>query len=111
MTLWVSQPASIRCRWPSTTGANAIIRIKARTAAAASHSCLCARTGAVSIAASCTRGCARYAFPLGLLQLQSGMTHKQMPDDGLESFGMRRDGIGIDRRHNADGVADLGRVA
>src|SRR6188768_4186316 len=52
MMLGASHPASIRCCWPETTGANATIRRSVSTAAAATQSRLCAGTGDVVIAVS-----------------------------------------------------------
>src|SRR3954466_7125139 len=91
-----SQPESIRCRCPDTTGANASTSRSVRTAAAASQSRFCACGTDVAIRASLLAcGGAPDALPLGLLALQGRMAHQQVPDHSLECFGMRRDGIRI----------------
>src|SRR3954447_1597647 len=109
--LETSQPESIRCRCPDTTGANASTSRSVRTVAAASQSRFCACGWDLTITAfSSVRGGAPNALPLGLVQLQRRMAHEQMPDHGLERFGMRRHRVGIDGRDNADGVAHLGGI-
>src|SRR3954469_20299362 len=110
--LETSQPDSIRCRCPDTTGANASTSRSVRTAAAASQSrfCACGRTIAIR-APSNARERARNALPLGLFQLQRRMAHEQMPDHGLERFGVRCYGIGIHGRDKADRVAHLGGIS
>src|SRR4051794_28862204 len=81
--LETSQPESIRCRCPDTTGANASTSRNARTAAATSQSRFCACGWDLTISAfSSVRGGAPNALPLGLLQLQRRMAHEQMPDHG-----------------------------
>src|SRR3954452_6449040 len=109
--LETSQPDSIKCRCPNTTGANASTSRSVRTAAATSQSRFCSRRSEMGIrAASSARGGAPNALPLCLLQLQRRMAHEQMPDHGLERFGMRRHCIRIDGRDNADRVAHLGGI-
>ena len=51
------------------------------------------------------------ALPFGLLRLERRMGDQQVPDHGLEGFGVRRDRVRVHRRDDADRVADLGRVA
>src|SRR3954451_23245563 len=109
--LETSQPESIRCRCPDTTGANASTSRSVRTAAAVSESRFCACGWDLTISAfSSVRGGAPDTLPLGLLQLQCGVAHQQMPDHGLERFGMRRHRVGIDGRDNADYDAHLGGI-
>src|SRR5215467_2123859 len=49
-------------------------------------------------------------FPLCLLDLETRVSHKQMPDHRLKGFRMRRYSVRVDRRHNRDGIANLCRV-
>src|SRR3954449_10309094 len=110
--LETSQPESIRCRCPGTTGANASTSRSVRTAAAASQSRFCACGWDLTISAfSSVRGGAPNTLPLGLLQLQCRMAHEQMPDHGLECFGVRCHRIGIDGRDNAYRIAHLGGIS
>src|SRR5215813_10763777 len=50
-------------------------------------------------------------FPLGLPALEQRMCDEQMPDHRLKGLRMRCHSIGIDGRHNHDGVADFRGVA
>src|SRR3954447_14630613 len=72
-----SQPDSIRCRCPDTTGANASPSRSVRPAAAGSQSRFCACACDLTISAfSSVRGGAPNTLPLGLLQLQCGVAHQ-----------------------------------
>src|ERR1043165_582477 len=85
MTLGASHADSIKCRWPNTTGAKAMISSSVRTHAATSQSRFRTPAGNVGVtASSCTRGRALDTIPLGLRQPERGMGHEQMPDDGRE---------------------------
>src|SRR6266852_7780454 len=61
----------------------------------------CSRGGGVR-----SRGC---RFPLHLGRLELWMGHQQMPENGLERFGMRGDRRGVDYGDEHAGVGNTGR--
>src|SRR5580700_7265928 len=50
-------------------------------------------------------------FPLGLLLLDRGMRHQQMPHEGLKRFCVRSDVSRVDRRNKDADVSDFRSVA
>ena len=51
------------------------------------------------------------AFPFRLVHLEVGVGDEQVPEDGLEGLGVRRDVVGIHGGHDDAGVGDLRRCS
>src|SRR2546423_14053801 len=52
----------------------------------------------------------RDAFPFGLVHLHVRMRDPEMPDHGLESFGVGRDVVRVHRWYDHAGIGDFGRI-